>query len=375
MYLDNASTTPLRTEVCDAMYPWLTSEYGNPNSHHAIGHAAAYAIDDAREIVAAMINAEPDEIFFTSCGSESNTWAINGLYNIDTCGPFITSSIEHHSILRNRHKKCIIDVDEYGTVDLSLLEKSIAFNTPIVAMMMVNNEIGTIEPISEIDKVCIKHDTFMHIDAVQAFGHIPIDVKKYYSLSTLSASAHKIGGPKGIGCLYIQKDVQELYYPLICGGQQEFGKRGGTENVAGIVGFAKACELAQKEMKTVYDKHRAYLCALWRELEEAFENDIRINGYPVDSENRIANNLNFSIRGVRAEELMELLNQNEVYVSSGSACNSDSDEPSHVLKAIGLTDDEANTAIRVSLGSCTTGEEIDLAAKIIINSAMMLMNR
>lgn len=375
IYLDNAATTPVRPEVKDAMMPWLMNEYGNPSSHYELGHTAADAIWSARKTIASMINAEPEEIFFTSGGSESNTWAINGLYNINECGPFVTSAIEHHSILNNRKKKKIVHVDENGSIYLDSLREAISYNTPLVAVMMVNNEIGTIEPIKEVDKICYEADTFLHVDAVQAFGHIPIDVKQYLGVSTLSASGHKIGAPKGVGFLYIQKDVQKLYNPLIYGGQQEFGMRGGTENVASIVGFAKTCELAKNEIDIVQNRNRSYLCAMWHDLREAFDDEVWINGHEIWSPNRIGNNLNILFHGVRAEELMELLNFNGVYVSSGSACNSDSNEPSHVLKELGLSDDDANASIRISLGYQTTGEEIAIATKNIINNVELLLNR
>ena len=374
VYLDYAATTPLRSEVREAMMPWLTNEFGNPSSHYEIGRRASDAVWNARETIASMIGADPEEIFFTSGGSEANTWAIAGLYHIDTCGHVLMSNIEHHSILNTRKKKLLIGVDQEGMLDLEALEKNIEYNTPLVSVMMVNNEIGTIEPIEAIDDICSKNEVFLHIDAVQAFGHFPIKVTQYSAVSTMSASAHKIGGPKGIGFLYIQRAVQSLYDSLICGGQQEFGKRGGTENVAGIIGFAKACELANKEMEIVYDKNKLLQRTMWDILSHALP-DIYLNGASLDSGNRLINNLNIRFDGIRAEELMELLNTHEVYVSSGSACNSDSDEPSHVLKSIGLTDDEANSSIRITLGNVTSKEEIELASRIIINDVNLLRNR
>ena len=374
IYLDYAATTPLRSEVREAMMPWLTNEFGNPSSHYAIGRRASEAVWNARETIANMLSVSPEEIFFTSGGSEANTWAITGLYNIDTCGYALMSNIEHHSLLNIRKKRLFIGVDKDGIVDLDTLEKNIIYDTPIVSVMMVNNEIGTIEPIDAIDDICFKHEVFLHVDAVQAFGHFPIKLTKYSAVSSMSASAHKIGGPKGIGFLYIQKAVQDLYHSLICGGQQEFGKRGGTENVAAIVGFAKACELASKEMEMIYDKNKMLQRTMWDILSNALPN-AHLNGASLDSGNRMVNNLNIRFDGVRAEELMELLNTHEVYVSSGSACNSDSDEPSHVLKSIGLTDDEANSSIRITLGSMTSRDEIELASRIIINDVNLLRNR
>ena len=374
VYLDYAATTPLRPEVREAMMPWLTNEFGNPSSHYAIGKRAAEAVWNARETIANMLGVDPQEIFFTSGGSEANTWAITGLYNIDNCGYALMSNIEHHSLLNIKKKKLYIGVDQNGIIDFDALEKNIIYDTPIVSVMMVNNEIGTIEPIEKIDDLCFKNEVFLHVDAVQAFGHIPIKLTKYSTVSSMSASAHKIGGPKGIGFLYIQKSVQGLYNSLICGGQQEFGKRGGTENVAAIVGFAKACELADKEMEIVYDKNRALQRTMWSILSNALPN-IHLNGASLDSGNRMVNNLNIRFDGIRAEELMELLNTHEVYVSSGSACNSNSNEPSHVLKSIGLTDDEANSSIRITFGNATNMDEIELATRIIINDVNLLRGR
>lgn len=370
IYLDNAATTKIRPEVQEAMAPWLSTEYGNPSSHHAIGRRAAEAVRAAREIIAKSINAEPDEIFFTSGGSESNTWAVDGLYCVDNGGHILMTNIEHHSLINVRHKKKLIGVDSNGYVDIPILHNNIEFNTPIVCVMMANNEIGTIEPISTIDKICYDENVFLHVDAVQAYGHLPIDVKEYMAMSTMSASGHKIGAPKGIGFLYIQRDVQQLYHSLISGGQQEFGKRGGTENVAAIVGLAKASILAHEEMQTAYDKNRALVSNLWDTLAQC--TNIHINGLNIDSDDRLANNLNIRIDGVRAEELIELLSSHGVYVSSGSACNSDDEAPSHVLTSIGLTKEEANSSIRITLGNETTKEEIDEAGRIIMNDINLL---
>ncbi len=370
IYLDHASTTPVRQEVFEAMKPWLTEKYGNPSSHHELGREAATALWKARETVASVINADPDEIFFTSGGSEANTWAINGLYCINNGGDVIMSSIEHHSLLNLRRRKKLISVDHDGIIDLTSLSDGLEYNTPIVAVMMVNNEVGSIQPIKKIDDICYKSTTFLHVDAVQAFGHIPINVRDYKAVSSMSGSAHKIGGPKGVGFLYIQKDVQELYHPLISGGQQENGLRGGTENIAGIVGFAKACELSVDEMQTEHDKNQILMKELVNNLIKC--TNIHVNGPSVKSKNRVVSNLNIRVDGVRAEELIELLSSHGVYVSSGSACNSDSEEPSHVLKAIGLTDEEANSSIRITLGRMTTMEEINRATEIILRDINML---
>lgn len=372
IYLDNNATTPLREEVFNAMMPWLVNEYGNPSSHYAMGRRASEAVRRAREIVASMINADPEEIFFTSGGSESNTWALDGLYNIDNGGYILMSNIEHHSLLNARHKKKLIGVDKNGVIDIDTLYANIEYDTPIIAIMMVNNEIGTIEPIEQIDYIAYQNKVFLHCDAVQAFGHIHINVRDYLAMSTMSASAHKIGGPKGVGFLYIQKDVQKLYHPLIIGGQQERGMRGGTENVAGIVGFAKACEIAQSEMRSVYTRQLQFSYDLWHRLKTNLKENINLNGAPIDSYDRMPNNLNICLKGIEAEAMIELLGQQDICVSSGSACNSDSGEPSHVLTSIGLSDDEANSSIRISLGVNTTQEDIEYVAKTIIDDYDML---
>ena len=374
IYLDNAATTPLRPEVFHEMEQWLTTEYGNPSSHHLAGRRAAEALINARETIAEMIHARPDEIFFTSGGSEANTWAVMGLYGIGSYGHVIMSSIEHHSLLNIDRTKRLINVDEHGRIDLQDLGKSsnIQSDTPVVCVMMVNNEIGTIQPIDIIDQSCMERSVLFHVDAVQAFGHIPIDVTLYKAMSTMSASAHKIGGPKGVGFLYISKPVQEFYHPLIAGGQQERGMRGGTENVAGIVGFAKACALAQRDMEKMQTKYNMLAYDFLKTLQDKCNVNFSINGYELGDARRVSHILNLTFENTQAEILTELLSEQEVCVSSGSACNSDSDEPSHVLTAIGLDEEMANNSVRVSFGYQNTEEEILRAAEIIANDVNML---
>lgn len=370
IYLDNAATTRVRPEVAAAMKPWIETYFGNPSSPYVIGRDAARAIETARCQVAQMINAEPEEIFFTSCGSEANTWAIDGLYCIENGGYVLMSNIEHHSILNNRRKKKLIGVDWNGTIDLDTLADNIEFDTPIVAVMMVNNEIGTVQPIEDLDRICLEHNVFLHMDGVQALGHIPIDVRRYAAISSISMSAHKIGGPKGVGALYIQKDVQQLYHELIHGGQQESGMRGGTQNVAGIVGFGKACELTMQDMFSTNEHHvglRRFFCS---ELQDNID-DVDFPGRGADR-HFVPNIVSTKINGVRAEELIEYLQTEGVYVSSGSACNSASNEPSHVLTAIGLTEEEANSTIRVSFGYDTTQEDVDKAVLAIERGVNLL---
>lgn len=358
-YFDSASTTPVNQDVLEVMSAWLTTEFGNPSSKYAIGRNAHRAVEHAREVVAATIGADPDEVFFTSSGSEANTWGIGGVQCI-RAGKVLVSPIEHHSVLNiaNSHgiESDYLDVDSQGLVDTNSLITKITHTTPLVAVMMVNNEIGTIQPIADIAKVCETKGIYFHVDAVQALGHMPIKVGDT-GITSLSISGHKIGAPKGIGALYIRKDVQKYYSPLICGGQQEFGMRGGTENVPYIVGFAKACEIASQHMDDSWAVHKL-VAYIWDFISVNIPN-VKLNGARINSENHTSNILNVSIEGVRGEEIEAMLDEQGFYISTGSACNSDSQEPSHVLKAIGLSDDEANSSIRISLSNDTTLKEVN----------------
>ena len=373
-YFDSASTTPVNPEVLEAMKPWLTSLWGNPSSKYSIGRNAHRAIDYARATVAKTIGADPDEIFFTSSGSEANTWGI-GSVHCARAGKLLVSPIEHHSVLNisNSHgiESEYLDVNSEGIVDTNSLMVKIKHSTPLVAVMMVNNEIGTIQPISEIAKICENKGIFFHVDAVQALGHMPIYVHDT-GITTLSVSGHKIGAPKGIGALYIRKDAQQYYSPLICGGQQEFGMRGGTENVPYIVGFAKACEIAQQHLDDSWAV-RKLTTYIWDFISANIPN-VRLNGTKTNDANHTPNILNISIKGVRGEELAEMLDEQEFYVSTGSACNSDSKEPSHVLKAIGLSDEDANNSIRISLNTDTTLKEVNEFCEKLTYDVQILRN-
>lgn len=384
-YFDNASTTPIDKKVLEVMTPWLSSYWGNPSSKYLIGRKAHKAISDARKTVAEIIGADPSEIFFTSSGSEANTWAIHGLYCIHS-GKVLSSPIEHHSVLNSIKSNGIdaeyIDVGSDGEVIINSLIDKIKHDTPLVTVMMVNNEIGTIQPISDIAKICETEGIFFHVDAVQAFGHIPIfihghnihssAIDVFNGITSLSISGHKIGAPKGIGALYIRKDAQQFYSPLIYGGQQEFGLRGGTENVPYIVGFAKACEIAKQKLECSWAvrKLNSYI---WDFLNANIA-DIKINGSLVTDPNHTPNILNISIKGVRGEELVSMLDEQDIYVSTGSACNSDSEEPSHVLKAIGCSDEEANSSIRISLNSDVTLKEVNEFCEKLVYDIKILRN-
>ena len=384
-YFDNASTTPINKEVLEAMNPWLSSDWGNPSSKYLIGRKAHKAVSEARRIVAESIGADPNEIFFTSSGSEANTWAIQGLYCIRS-GKVLSSPIEHHSVLNSINSNGIeaeyIDTESNGVINTNSLITKIKHDTPLIATMMVNNEIGTIQPIADIAKICETEGIFFHVDAVQAFGHIPICVhghdvpslstNGYNGITSLSISGHKIGAPKGIGALYIRKDAQQFYSPLIYGGQQESGMRGGTENVPYIVGFAKACELAVQKLECSWAV-RKLSSYIWDFLNANIA-DIKMNGSLITDPNHTPNILNISIKGVHGEELVAMLDDQEIYVSTGSACNSDSKEPSHVLKAIGCSDEEANSSIRISLSNDTTLKEVNEFCEKLVYDIKILRN-
>lgn len=360
-YFDNAATTKIKPEVLNAMIPYLSKEYGNPSSLYSIGRNAKRAIEDAREKVAKLINANKNEIYFTSCGSESDNTAIKGIaYRYKEKGNhIITSKIEHHAILesckdleKKGFKITYLNVDENGIVDLNELEGSINDKTILISIMFANNEIGTIQPIEKIAKIAKSHNIIFHTDAVQAAGNIPIDVKDM-GIDMLSISGHKINAPKGVGALYVKQGIE--FDKFMNGGHQERNKRAGTENLAEIVGFGKACEIAKNNI----ENHNKYL----KELRDYFisellktEKNIKING---SMKNRLPGNMNISIKGVDATKLLLELDKKGICISTGSACNSGETTPSHVLTAIGLKSDDAKSAIRVTFGENNTKEEID----------------
>lgn len=360
-YFDNAATTKIKPEVLNAMIPYLSKEYGNPSSLYSIGRNAKRAIEDAREKVAKLINANKNEIYFTSCGSESDNTAIKGIaYRYKGKGNhIITSKIEHHAILesckdleKKGFKITYLNVNENGIVDLNELEESINDKTILISIMFANNEIGTIQPIEKIAKIAKSHNIIFHTDAVQAAGNITIDVKDM-GIDMLSISGHKINAPKGVGALYVKQGIE--FDKFMNGGHQERNKRAGTENLAEIVGFGKACEIAKNNI----ENHNKYL----KELRDYFisellktEKNIKING---SMKNRLPGNMNISIKGVDATKLLLELDKKGICISTGSACNSGETTPSHVLTAIGLKSDDAKSAIRVTFGENNTKEEID----------------
>lgn len=361
IYLDNAATTQVYPEVFDAMKPYFTEYYGNPSAIYTFAGEAKKAVAKAREILANGIHAKEEEIYFTAGGSESDNWALKATAEFyqNKGKHIITTKIEHHAILhtceyleKNGYEVTYVEVDENGRVKLDELEAAIRPDTILISVMAANNEIGTIQPLEEIGKIAKKHDILFHTDAVQAFGHIPLDVEKM-NIDMLSASGHKIHGPKGVGLLYIRKGVKIRSF--IHGGAQERKRRAGTHNVPGIVGFGKAAELAFQNM----DKNISYESELRDYLIERILKEIpytRLNG---DKTERLPNNANFCFRFIEGESLLILLDQNGICGSSGSACTSGSLDPSHVLLAIGLPHEIAHGSLRLTISEKTTKEEID----------------
>ncbi len=360
IYLDNAATTPVRKEVVDAMLPYFTENFGNPSSVYQIAQINKKAIDESRETIAKYIGAQTNEIFFTSGGSEADNWAIKGIAESKKAkgNHIITSKIEHHAVLhtceyleKHGYEVTYLDVDENGVVCPEAVEAAIKETTILISIMYANNEIGTIMPIKEIGEVAKKHNITFHTDAVQAIGQVEIDVKAQ-NIDLLSLSAHKINGPKGVGVLYIRRGLK--VENLIHGGAQERGRRAGTENVAGVVGLAKAMELTY----TNFEDKIAKMTALRDKLINGLLDTIpytRLNGH---REKRLANNANIGVEYVEGESLLLLLDMQGIAASSGSACTSGSLDPSHVLLALGIPHEKAHGSIRFTLGNQTTEEEI-----------------
>ena len=361
IYLDNAATTAVSPEVLEAMLPYFTQCFGNPSSIHSTGRDARRVVDAARKQVAAAIGAQPQEIYFTAGGSESDNWAIKGtaFAKRSKGNHIITSAIEHHAVLhtcawleKQGFEVTYLPVDEFGRVRVEDVEKAITDKTILITIMAANNEIGTIQPIAEIGKLAHDKGILFHTDAVQAIGAMPIDVNAMH-IDMLSMSGHKFHGPKGIGALYIRKGVKIEQY--LHGGAQERGQRAGTENLAGIVGMGKAIEIATQHL----EENAARLTVLRDKLIDgilAEIPDVRLNGHRTQ---RLPNNVNVSVRYVEGEALLLRLDLAGIAGSSGSACTSGSLDPSHVLLAIGLPHEIAHGSLRLSLGTDTTEAEID----------------
>ena len=361
IYLDNAATTPVKPEVLDAMLPYFTEKFGNPSSIYSISSENKKAITDAREVIAKTINTTPENIYFTAGGSESDNWALKATADAYASKGkhIITTKIEHHAILHTCEyletkgfEITYLDVDENGLVKLDELTAAIRPDTILISVMFANNEIGTIEPIAEIGKIAHEHGVLFHTDAVQAYTQVPIDVEAM-NIDMMSTSGHKINGPKGIGFLYIRKGVKIKSF--IHGGAQERHRRAGTENVTGIIGLAKAAEIATANMK----ERTAEEIKVRDHLIERIEKEIpyaKLNG---DRVKRLPNNVNFSFQFVEGESMLILLDSKGICASSGSACTSGSLDPSHVLLAIGLPHEIAHGSLRLTISDQITMEDAD----------------
>lgn len=373
IYFDNSATTKIKTEVLNAMMPYLTTEYGNASSLYSIGRRAKKAIESARISVAKLINCEPHEIYFTGSGSESDNTALKGYAyaNNKKGNHIITSKIEHPAILetcetleKQGFNVSYINVDEKGLIKIEELKAAIKPSTILISIMAANNEIGTIQPIYEIAKIAHKRNIAFHTDAVQAIGNMPIDVKKM-KIDMLSISGHKINAPKGIGALYIGGGINVEKF--VNGGHQERNQRAGTENVAGIVGLGKACELANRNMNTHIRNLTKIRDYYFNKLQNEMPKKIWING---SIENRLPGNANVSFEGISASELIFKLDEKGICVSSGSACSSGNIKPSHVLTAINVPEKYLNSAIRTTFCDSNTFEEVDYLVKSIKNIIM-----
>lgn len=373
LYFDNSATTKTDNRVIDTMMPYITNNFGNASSIYSIGRQSRSAIENARSQVSKFLNCNASEIYFTSGGTESDNMAIMGIANAykKNGNHIITSTIEHPAVLNTleRLKKqgfdiTYIDVDKNGIIDVEKLENSITDKTILITTMFANNEIGTIQPIEKIGKIAKAHKIIFHTDAVQAIGHIDIDVNKL-NIDSLSLSGHKIYGPKGIGALYIRKGVK--CDPLILGGHQERDHRAGTENVAGIVGLGKAIELLNDLDNELISQLRDH--TLYRITNEI--SGVTVNG---SMEHRLPNNINVSVDGISGDALLFNLDLKGICASSGSACSSGSLEPSHVLTAIGVPEKLAKSSLRITLGKYNTLEECDFLVDVLKEIVLRLRN-
>ena len=361
VYFDNAATTRLDEDVLKEMMPYLTNKYGNASSIYKLGRESRKAVEDAREKIAEEINAEPEEIYFTAGGSESDNTILRGIaYSYKEKGNhIITSKIEHPAILetckqleKEGFEISYVGVDKNGIINLEELENLIKENTILISIMFANNEIGTIQPVEEIGKIAKRHNIIFHTDAVQAVGSVKIDVKQM-DIASLSMSAHKFYGPKGIGALYVKKGIR--FQKFINGGHQEKNKRAGTENVPAIVGMGKAIELAYEHLEEHTDRIKELRDYYIDEIQKRIP-DVIVNG---DIERRLPGNANISFKNVDGEAMLLNLDLKGICASAGSACSSGSLEASHVLLAIGVPVDVAHSSLRVSIGKYNTKEEID----------------
>ena len=367
-YFDNAATTKIKDEVLKEMLPYLMVEYGNPSSPYSLGRSAKRAMENARKKVSNLLNCSDDEIYFTSCGSESDNLALKGLsyiqkYKKTGKNHIITSKIEHPAILntaktleKQGFKVTYIGVDKEGFINLNQLEEEITPETFLISIMFANNEIGTIEPIEEISKIAHKHNIIFHTDAVQAVGNVPIDVKKL-GIDMLSLSGHKLYAPKGIGALYVKNGIEIERF--LDGGSQEKGKRSGTENIAEIVALGKACEIANKNLPEYMQKLKGFRDYFLKNITEKIP-EVIING---SLEKRLPGNCNLCFKNMESGELLLKLDEAGICAAGRSACSSSNSIPSHVLAAIGVPSEIAKGALRITFGDFNTQDEVEFLVK------------
>jgi cysteine desulfurase len=376
IYVDYAATTPIKKQVLDEMYPYLTADFANPSGAYSMATESRMAIDSAREKVADAINASRNEIYFTSGGSESDNWAILGtaLANSGKGRHILTTKIEHHAVLHSCQyleklgfRVTYLDVDSKGLVDIEQLKDAISNDTILVSVMYANNEVGTIQPIKRIGEICREKGILFHTDAVQAMGNIPVDVQEL-NVDLMSMAAHKFYGPKGVGALYIKKGTKIDSY--IHGGSQERGKRAGTYNTAGIVGMGKAIEMTCGNLSNEYERLSGLRDRLIGELLEVA--GAKLNGAP--GLGRLPGNCNISFEGVDGELLLAMLDTVGIYASSGSACSAGSTDPSHVLTAMGGSESMAKGSLRITIGSDISGEDIEFVISRVKENVEKLRN-
>ncbi len=376
-YFDNAATTKVKKEVADKMFPYFIESYGNPSSLYTLGRIAKAGIEEARKQVANLINCDKNEIYFTSGGTESDNTALKGIMylNKNKGKHVITTKIEHHAILNtcktleeNGYKVTYLNVNEDGIIDLEELVNSITKDTVLISVMFANNEIGSIQPIKEIGKIAKEKGMIFHTDAVQACANVKIDVQEM-NIDMLSLSGHKIGAPKGIGALYVNKNIE--FKNLIDGGHQERDKRAGTENVPGMIGLGEACKIAKNNMETHVKKLKELRDMYFSKIQNQISN-IKING---SMDHRLPGNSNISFKGVNGSELLMKLDEKGICASAGSACSSGSSMPSHVLTAIGLPSDYAEGTLRVTFGDENTKEDVEYLVKNLTQIVKEIRNK
>lgn len=367
IYLDHNATTPVHPEVLEAMLPFYKDKFGNASSVHEFGREAKTALEESRETLAKMINSAPSEIYFTSGGTESDNLALRGIAvaNTKKGKHIITAQTEHHAVLeackflkKEGYEITYLQVDKYGFVNPDDLKKNIRDDTILVSIMHANNETGVIQPIEELSRIAKESAVYFHSDTVQSFGKIPIDVQKI-SLDTLAVSAHKLYGPKGVGAIFIRKGTRII--PMIHGGHHERSRRAGTENIPGIVGLAKATEIASRDMEQQQQHLKNLTESFFKKLTEKIP-DLFLNGHP---EKRIPSTLNISFKGVEGESIILSLDMKGVAVASGSACTSGALEPSHVLSAMGIDPAIAQSSIRFGFGRENTMQHVDYVVEVL----------